>query len=60
MIVVEYMENGALDSFLRVSKEYSKHTITQICNSSLLKILLSLFDRFRHVTDSLLCFSWSA
>lgn len=45
MIVVEYMENGALDSFLRVSKEDEKHSLTQMCNNSLLKnsFLLILF-----------------
>lgn len=42
MIVVEYMENGALDSFLRVSKEYKKLTLTQMCNSSLLKNVFSI------------------
>lgn len=34
MIVVEYMENGALDSFLRVSKEAKKHSLTQMCNNA--------------------------
>lgn len=30
MIVVEYMENGALDSFLRVNKEDKKQSLTDV------------------------------
>lgn len=62
MIVIEYMENGALDSFLRVSWIYFTDVPLFLPSMGHLFVLLLffLYNHPRHVMVSSRCSSWLA